>query len=196
VDFFEVACSTTSMRIVLMRHGKPVMPTPPWLPPAELSDWIAQYDRSEVARDGIPRASVTAAAAAAVIVASNLPRAISSARALGQNTFTIDPVFREARLPFALWRYPRLPPAAWAVFFRLLWLCGYARGADSVRATRRRARLAAERLVALAQDGPVLLVGHGIMNRLIGGELLALGWAARDQHGSKYWSTNAYVRNR
>lgn len=41
-------------------------------------------------------------------------------------------------------------------------------------------------------DGPVLLVGHGIMNRLIGKELQALGWTARTRQGSRYWSMGVY----
>ncbi len=103
-----------------------------------------------------------------------------------------EAIFSEAGLPFALWKAPWLPAEAWAAIFRLLWLFGYARGSDSLQTTRRRARAAAERLVALAARGPVLLVGHGIMNRLIGKELQALGWLARNRQGSRYWSMGVY----
>lgn len=104
-----------------------------------------------------------------------------------------DALFCEAELPFALWRAPRLPPEAWAAIFRILWFFGYSRGADSLAQTQSRARAAALKLVALAADGPVLLVGHGIMNRLIGKELQAMGWAARSRQRSQHWSMGGYV---
>lgn len=119
-------------------------------------------------------------------------RAATRQGALGDLPFMQEAIFIEAGLPFALWKAPWLPPQAWAAIFRLLWLCGYARGSDSLMLTRQRARAAAERLVALAAKGPVLPVGHGIMNRLIGKELQALGWLARNRQGSRYWSMGVY----
>lgn len=180
------------MQIVLMRHGKPVLPAAQWLAPCEMGRWIDDYDRSIVELDDIPAASVNAAREAAVIVASTLSRSLSSVHALGRVVSLVDSVFCEAELPYALWRRPPMPAQIWAAVFRLCWLFGYARGADSVSATKERASRAARRLEALARKGPVLLVGHGIMNRLIAKELLASGWRLRAGHNSKYWSTSEY----
>ena len=157
-----------------------------------MGQWIDRYNQSLIKEDDIPAECAMAALSASTIVASTALRACSSARALGDLPFMQEEMFTEAELPFALWRAPWLPPEAWAVIFRLLWLFGYARGADSLTITRQRARAAAERLVALAARGPVLLVGHGIMNRLIGKELQALGWLARNRQGSRYWSMGMY----
>ncbi|WP_426055596.1 hypothetical protein [Janthinobacterium sp. PSPC2-1] len=180
------------MRITLMRHGEPSLAKGGWIAPKQMGAWIDRYNQSLIKDNGIPAECAMAALSASTIVASTAPRACSSARALGDLPFMQEAIFTEAGLPFALWRAPWLPPAAWAAIFRLLWLFGYARGADSLTLSRRRARAAAERLVALAAKGPVLLVGHGIMNRLIGKELQALGWLASNRQGSRYWSMGVY----
>lgn len=157
-----------------------------------MAQWIARYNQAEVEAQNIPAESAMAAISALTIVASTAPRALSSARALGKATFLEDAVFSEAELPFGLWRAPWLPPAAWAAIFRILWFFGYSRGSASLKDTQHRANAAARQLVALAMDGPVLLVGHGIMNRLIGKELQARGWTARTKQGSRYWSMSVY----
>lgn len=180
------------MQITLMRHGEPRLAKARWISPLAMAQWIERYDRAEVEEKDVPARSAMAATFASTIVASTAPRALSSARALGVVPFMNDAIFSEAQLPYALWRAPWLPPRLWAAIFRILWFFGYARGADSLEETQRRARTAAERLVALAVHGPVLLVGHGIMNRLIGRELQALGWRARTRQGSRYWSMGVY----
>ncbi|MCM2567088.1 MULTISPECIES: histidine phosphatase family protein [Janthinobacterium] len=175
-----------------MRHGEPRLAKGRWIAPLQMGQWINLYNQSIIKEGGIPAQCAAAALSASTIVASTAPRACSSARALGDLPFMQEAMFSEAGLPFALWKAPWLPAEAWAAIFRLLWLFGYARGSDSLQITRRRARAAAERLVALAARGPVLLVGHGIMNRLIGKELQALGWLARNRQGSRYWSMGVY----
>ena len=180
------------MQITLMRHGKPVVAPGRWLAPCDMGGWIAQYDQAEVHTAAIPADSVRAAGAAAIVFTSTLPRAQSSARALGHTAPHVDALFCEAPLPFPLWRFPRLPPVLWAALFRLAWLCGYARGADTLALVNMRARAASAQLIACAADGPVLLIGHGVMNRLIARALRAAGWTAISGHRSEYWGTSSY----
>ncbi len=175
-----------------MRHGKPVLAASRWLAPCEMGHWIAAYDEAGVHVDAIPPASLAAASTAVIVFASSLPRAQSSARALGHAAPRVDALFREAALPFPLWRCPRLPPFAWAALLRLAWLCGYARGADALATVRQRARAASAQLIAAAAAGPVLLVGHGIMQRLIARELRAAGWTAVSRHRSGHWGMARY----
>jgi broad specificity phosphatase PhoE len=177
------------MQITLMRHGKPMLAPAGWVAGHEMARWIAAYDQSSVAADTVPTGSLAAARGATVVMTSTLARAQSSAHALGHATPEVDALFCEARLPFPLMRTPSLPPQAWAAMLRLCWLCGYARGADSVAAVRTRAQAAAALLVARAADGPVLLVGHGVMNRFIARELTAAGWRAETAHGSRHWGS-------
>ena len=180
------------MQITLMRHGRPLLTQGPWLAPYDMAQWIARYDAALVHAAEVPAASHALLAGAVTVTASTAPRAISSVQALGRQASGADPVFGEAQLPHALWRFPRLPGSAWAAFFRLLWLAGYARGADSLGVTRLRARTGAHRLAALARNGPVLLVGHGIMNHLIGKELLSAGWVQISSQGSRHWGASVY----
>lgn len=184
------------MQITLMRHGRPVLAASGWLAPCEMAHWIAAYDQAGVHVDAIPADSLAAASTAAIVFASTLPRAQASARALGHAAPRVDALFREAALPFPLWRIARLPPFAWAALLRLAWLCGYARGADALAIVEQRARAASAQLIAAAADGPVLLVGHGIMHRLIARELRAAGWAAtsghRSGHRSGHWGMARY----
>jgi broad specificity phosphatase PhoE len=180
------------MQITLMRHGKPRLSSKKWVTPAGMRQWIDHYNLSDIEIDAIPPECMAAAASARVIATSNLARAKASIRALGHIASTEDALFAEAELPHALWRAPHLPPNIWAIFFRVLWMLGYSRGAISLVDTRHRARAAAQQLIVAAGQGPVLLVGHGIMNRLIGKELLASGWIASTTHNSRYWGMGAY----
>jgi hypothetical protein len=63
----------------------------------------------------------------------------------------------------------RLSPTLWAAFFRVMWLLGISRNAEPLEVAKHRAFQAARILVAYAKEsnGPVLLMGHGVMNRLI-----------------------------
>lgn len=180
------------MQITLMRHGKPQLSMSGWIRPIGMRQWIDHYNLSDIESDVIPAECIAAAASAKVIATSNLARAKASVRALGHVASMQDALFAEAELPHALWRTPHLPPAIWAAFFRMLWLCGYSPGAVSLTATRHRAKAAAQQLMVAADKGPVLLVGHGIMNRLIGKELLASGWVIRTPPNSRYWGMGVY----
>ena len=77
---------------------------------------------------------------------------------------------------------------------RLLWLCGYAGRVESVQHARQRAQRAADKLIALSQQGTVLLVGHGSMNKLIARQLRKRGWQAEKHASSRHWSSAIYHR--
>jgi broad specificity phosphatase PhoE len=177
------------MQITLMRHGKPVLERGRWIAPHQMAQWIASYDQAAIDAVALPAGAFEAARAASVVFASTLPRAQSSALALGHDAPRLDALFCEVRLPFSTWRFPYLPASVWAAAFRVCWLFGYARNADSLAAARLRARAACALLVSSAAEGPVLLVGHGVINRLIARELRASGWIATTAHGSGYWGT-------
>ena len=180
------------MTISFMRHGKPMLAGNGWVTPAQMAQWIESYNLSEVGPQDIPTKSQLVMRSAEIVATSTASRAMSSARVLGRTPDVIDPLFCEAELPFALINFPRLPPNVWAAIFRISWFLGYARSAESMRRTTIRAKAAANKLVALTEQGSVLLIGHGIMNRLIAKELSAMGW-----HGEKprsiYWSVSTYM---
>ncbi|MDE8755997.1 histidine phosphatase family protein [Pectobacterium polaris] len=182
------------MEIILMRHGKPSFTGARKVATHEMASWIQQYDLSCIGCDQPPEASRVQAHRALMVFSSPLPRAISSARNLNLESEIIDKVFREAELPVYLVPVIKLSPYSWAIFFRLMWLCGMSQKAESLALAKRRARQATNMLVEHARDntGPVLLIGHGIMNRLIAKELISLGWEKRTSTGKGYWETGVY----
>jgi len=163
-----------------------------WIAPFEMEQWIESYNRSVVQTDGIPFAGLELIKSSSLIVSSAELRALSSVQAMGYSPSIIDAVFCEAQLPLAFWRFPRLPSLVWAAFFRLTWFLGYSRGSESFHDAKIRARAGAHRLINLAEKGSVLLMGHGIMNRLIAKELITLGWSGPKRQYGKYWSASIY----
>ena len=59
---------------------------------------------------------------------------------------------------------------------------------------KQRAVQAADILVTSVKEanGPVLLMGHGVMNRLIAKELVSMGWKEYRRLGNGYWSAGIY----
>jgi hypothetical protein len=157
-----------------------------------MEQWIECYNLSVVETRGVLDSSMHLAGSTASIVASTLPRSLSSVDALGYTPSMIDPVFCEAGLPFSHLRFPRLPPFIWAAIFRMLWLLGYSHGSESLHDAQYRATEAAKKLTDLNKKGTVLLMGHGIMNRLIGNQLVRWGWSGSKPQKSKYWSAIVY----
>ncbi|MBV6288372.1 histidine phosphatase family protein [Pseudomonas aegrilactucae] len=178
--------------IILMRHGQPDLVMAGKLSALDMKRWIEQYDLSEIIDQPAPEVSVALAATARVIVSSTAPRALTSVRALGLQPVLVDAMFCEAQLPHGRWTLPRLSPFTWAFILRVLWLCGFSGKVESARTAKMRANAAAQRLQSLADEGPVLLLGHGIMNRMIAKQLEAAGWVRQQGNGSRYWSATAY----
>jgi broad specificity phosphatase PhoE len=155
--------------IALARHGPLALGKEPWLSPRDLGGWIQRYYYARVAPSDPPR-EIEARAAASTLVCSNAARCLESAQRIAPDREILsDAIYREADLPHNFWHYPKLPPSVWAAVFRVAWLCGYGGNAESCVAATARAGVAAQQLIAVARArGPVLLIGHGIMNRLIG----------------------------
>ncbi len=177
-----------------MRHGKPAFTGSSRVTSREMADWIAGYDLSDTGSDMPPEPSRTLASSALRIISSPLPRARSSLRALGCEPDFIDEVFREAGLPIFHMPGFRLSPTLWAAFYRVMWLCGISRNVERLGIARQRAVKAANILLTFAKEsnGPVLLMGHGVMNQLIARELRALGLKEHRRQGNGYWNAVIY----
>lgn len=182
------------MEIILMRHGKPSFTGSSRVTSLEMDKWISQYDLSDTGSDMAPQSSKSLASSALHIISSPLPRALSSVRALGREPDLIDEVFREADLPVLRMPAFRLSPILWASLFRVMWLCGFSRNVETLSLAKRRAVQAAHILVTTAEEsnGPLLLMGHGVMNRLIAKELISLGWKEGHRQGNGYWNASTY----
>ena len=110
-----------------------------------------------------------------ICITSKLPRAIDSAQALGFKDCIALDMFNESELP-----HPDrlLIPLRWGMFlliYRLLWFLGFNLNCPGKLMDRKRAREGSNYLSKMAiENRSVLLVGHGIMNRLICSELKIL----------------------
>ena len=182
--------------ILLVRHGRPACDDRTPVQGPDFAQWLRVYDDAPLDPSAAPPAGLQArAAAAACVVTSTLRRARESAMLLAPNrTLLAEPVFAEAGIPARMpWRVA-LAPRYWGFFARVAWLCGWSGGAESLRQARDRADRAAERLGELARaHGSVMLVGHGMMNRLIARALRRRGWRGAAS-GFTFWSLVALRR--
>jgi len=181
------------MTIILMRHGKPDHQAAGRLSVQALADWCEAYDRSQVS-DWPPPRTVHIARQAAVVVCSPLPRAQSSLSQLGLQPHEVNALFSEVAVPMLRTGAMELPTLCWLALLRLLWFCGYAGDAESLSHARQRAAAAAEKLIGYSDQGTVLLLGHGIMNKMIARELRKRGWQAEKHASSRHWSSAIYHR--
>ena len=111
------------MKTFLLRHGQVNITDNHPVTAKKLINWINHYNNSGVKLDCLPPAKTRELAQNCnLIVCSDYSRSIESANILGVKTHHIDPIFREAGLPYANWESIKLKPSLWAI---LLWLTGY-----------------------------------------------------------------------
>jgi broad specificity phosphatase PhoE len=182
------------MEIVLARHGRPKLRQWSWITPGQFAEWIRAYDQAGIFVEEVPPHIRAKAVQSPWIVSSPLPRCEQSAQALAPlRQIDKEELFREAGLPHAFWRFPRLPSSVWTVIFRAAWFCGYSTNSESLVMARNRARSAALRLIDLAREHQsVFLVGHGIINTLIAKELIRQGWMGPSRPAHRHWRFSVY----
>jgi len=187
-----------SVKIVLIRHGKPRIETKGVVSAADFGVWISAYDMAGIDETHIPsNAAIARAEACAFTVCSNLPRSIESAKLLKvEAPDIISSEFRECGMPYGNWKYPKLSKSVWSLLFRLLQLSGYSANSESYREIKERSKGCTGQLVELAKShGSVLFVGHGALNWLLHKELLKQGWSGPAKSTKKYWGFGEYSRN-
>jgi broad specificity phosphatase PhoE len=185
------------LRIVVVRHGRPTVHLPSRIRPSQMRDVFRRYNAAGIDRSVLPPVPVQRLArTAGRILASDLPRAMESARMLApRRRVQTDRVFREAGLPTPRFGSGGVDPALWGTLLRLLWFMGWAPNGESVARARARATEASRLLAELSErEGSVLLVGHGIFNSLLAWELCDQGWAGPRLLRGAYWSFGVYER--
>jgi len=183
------------MEIIILRHGKPIIPSSKKISPFLFSEWLSSYNISGLCLSSKPtEEAIQIAKRCKAVVCSELPRSIESAKALELKNITLkSSLFNEAGLPVSSLKFPWLSPKAWAVIFRILWFFGYSRNSESFTTAKARASEAANMLKEMAETySVVLFVGHGVYNRLVANELTASGWLGPKSPGSKHWSFGVY----
>jgi len=184
-------------RIVLARHGRLAWDFRTRIPGHGLGEWLrgeadAPLDPSSRPSAELERLTRTANC----VVASTLRRSRDSAQLLAPAARPlIDPCFREAELPSAFRSGLRLRPEMWAGLARSAWFCGWAAGVESFKSARERAATAAAVLTDRAKSCElIVLVGHGLMNILIGQRLRAAGWRGPLWPSPRHWSFGVFER--
>lgn len=184
------------MKIIILRHGKPVIPPLNRISPAAFPDWVTAYNNAGLSPTSTPTdEALSIAKKCNTVVCSHLARSIESASALGFTETTLNSaLFNEAELPTVNLNHPRLSPKVWAVLLRILWLLGYSTNSESFKQAKIRASEAADTLIDLAtHHSSVLFIGHGVYNRILVNELLARGWSGPKNPGTVHWSYGVYT---
>ncbi len=185
------------IRIVLARHGRPAWDFRTPIPGHALGEWLRGEGEAPLDPSSRPGAELERLSKETkCLVASPLRRSRDSAQLLAPSAKPlIDPCFREAELPSAFRSGLRLPPVMWAGLARSAWFCGWAAGVESFTIARARASKAASVLTGRAEAcGLIVLVGHGLMNILIGQRLRAAGWRGPLWPSPRHWSFGVYER--
>lgn len=183
------------MEIALLRHGKPTVTENDKLSAIEYTGYMRQYDDAGIDLAHPPPKEVSRRAeTSSVILCSDLPRAIESAKTLSNShEVVVDSVFREITMPSINMNTFKFSAKTWGVISRAVWFLGYSNGSESFRQAKERAATAAKQLIGLAEThGSVVLVSHGFVNYFIGRALLANGWEGPSIPCWKYWGVGLY----
>ena len=189
------------MKIVIQRHGEPDIGEWGKISSSEMTKWINCYNESGVVTDNKPCDESLMHAKRSFIVCSTLERSKHSANLLNVEEFVSDPSFCEAELPVMNVPLLKLSPHAWSIIFRIFWFIGLSKDVESKKEISSRVKVACKTLEKFAWEHEnVLLVGHGIMNRLIAKELLQRGWGGektpngKKYHGYSYWEYRVFIK--
>jgi broad specificity phosphatase PhoE len=184
------------LKIVLVRHGKPMMNDSERITGLQLSEWVQRYDHALIDPGYPPPLPLLDALEGICSVATSpLRRSVESAKILAPElSHHVLLEAREAELPIPRFITLRMSARTWCALARLAWFVGWSAQAESLSQARERAELVVGGLEKLAnQQGSVLLLGHGIMNLFIAQKLRDHGWKSLQVSGNGYWKFSEYA---
>ncbi len=181
------------MEIILLRHGKPEVELSGWKSAEEFKQLASAYAQSGI--QGHPPSSIFEKFKSHYVVCSNLNRSVKSANIIGYKEIHLeDKIFSESEIPHHDRSIIKIPMTIWLVYLRLRWLFGFSKNGESFLEANKRAELAANKLINLAEENEkVILVGHGLMNRLIARQLRLQNWNGPTSPGKRYWEYGNYI---
>jgi broad specificity phosphatase PhoE len=164
-------------QLLLVRHGRSAhVHDGSWIDAAQARTFEEHYDAAPIRADDIPPPSlVQRARNAAVILTSDLARAVTSARALAPGCQPIiSPLLRELRFDLPTWG-PRLPLDVWDALHHAVWTVRLLGGHEY--ADTRRARDAAKWIDSQAAGAALTIaITHGGFRRLLAAQCTRTGW--------------------
>jgi broad specificity phosphatase PhoE len=188
--------SVPRRRIILVRHGRPAIPTALRTCHRGFSRYIDAYEDAGLDPGSAPPEELLDLVKGLnAVFTSGSPRAHDSARTLLPDADVVaDPLFSEA--PLAAPRIPllKLKVPAWAVMARIMWHAGYHPEIENYRRAKARAIAAADILLQRAEenDGVAVLVAHGYFNAMIGRVLRKRGFRRTGSHRVRFWNVVVY----
>ena len=173
-----LAANRVMSRLLLIRHGRSAhVHDGRWLTHDAVGEFEDAYDAAGILDDSRPSEQLLAEARGAdVVVASDLPRAVASAKRLapGRDVAT-SPLLREIRLEPPRWVPLPLPIKVWDMFSDWQWSYRLRVGSDHQFV--RRADAACEWLQSQLQgSATIVVVTHAGFRRILTTRLLAQGW--------------------
>lgn len=183
------------MEIILLRHGEPKIKFKKSVNAQELKQLVKEYVKTGIS--DLPPEKLNNQFKSHYVVCSHLERSLQSARSLGFEKINLkDEVFAESNLPHFDQSIFKLPIMVWLLSLRIMWLFGFSKNGESFVGAKMRAIQAAKKLNVLAHEhDKVILIGHGLMNRLIAKQLKINKWQGPDSPGKKYWAFGVYIKN-
>ncbi len=182
------------MKIILIRHAEVNINTNSFAYAFELKKWLDIYNHAEIKKDFVSKSEISNIFNRSdKILCSGLKRSYDSVALYAKTPHQQNELFNEAGLPYANWRWVKLPLALWAIVFRVMWLFGYKKNGESLQEAKSRAKKATDKLINFCEEElTVTLLGHGLMNRLIGKELIRRGWNNQGKMGSANWDYGVF----
>jgi len=184
---------STQQQIVFVRHGRSGHVHKGWIDVAGFGRWRDAYEAAGIdEQDQPPPELKDLASASGLIVASDAPRAIQSAKMLDpRRHITTSPLLQELTLAPPNIGGVRMPLAAWALAFGVRWLARAAlrRPHESVEEVER-SRDAVQWLSNLAErHGSVVAITHNTFRSLLSRHLIEQGWRCEiPRRRSSHWS--------
>jgi hypothetical protein len=182
----------TAVRLALVRHGRSAHVHRGWIDRGGFDAWREAYEAAGLhGSEQAPADLVRLAADATLVVASDAPRAVESARLLAPGReITLSPLLRELALPGPDLRRLRLPLAGWALAVGARNLLQTLRSRYPPPSELPRIAEAADWLADLAAHQPfVVAVTHGAMRQQLALHLVRRGWQPHGRRRSlHHWS--------
>ncbi len=180
--------------IILLRHGKVDIKDYKNISANQFGRWIIEYNNSDIKSEFSSKNEIkNLLNEANILICSGLKRSIQSVEIFDKIPFETNDIFNEAELPHSNWNLLKLHPKVWLIFFRILWFFGYSQNCESYKETKQRAKEATKKLIELSkQNQTIILIGHGIMNKLIQKELILQQWNETKKVKNNNWDYGVF----
>ncbi len=178
--------------IILVRHGEPDFTPPLKISGKEIPKLLKKYNEAPLTNRSIPPKRLRFLAHNSIVICSDLPRSVQSAKRCGVNPDIVDPLFEESIPPHFQNDLFRLSPKNWLIFSRIVGFIGFSNNGESFIHTKKRAKRAADILIKESKKNRVLLFGHALFNIFIARELIKAGFIGKRVPAKKYWEFGNY----